>query len=244
MSSSQETPEILVLSTYAEDSMVYMETGETDTRAGGPAHWIEETYKRMEVPHRLITSGIEVTVKMELYEGVPAPGKVYTHGSKIIVENEETAEGILINYLDDFDIDQIRKLNGIILFDIAPLTRTGEFRTERKSVELPPADIRSRIEIIKANCEEHPHLPVEWVEEQKQERVYIHTRGKEGLDLWVRGERIHFPAPPEKPKNVLGAGDTFGAAFLFAYITNGRDGEQACKSALAQVRELFIQKAA
>lgn len=244
MTGSDNSPTVLVLSTYAEDSMVYMETGETETRAGGPAHWIEEAYKRMGVAHRIITSGIEVTVKMELYEGVPLPGKVYTHGSKIVVDEDQSAAGILINFLDDFDISQIRKLNGVILFDIAALTRTGEFRTERQSVALPDPDIRTRIDIIKANHEEHPHLPPEWVEEQKRDRIYIHTRGKDGLDLWIQGEHVHFEAPPEKPKNVLGAGDTFGAAFLAAFISNGENAEAACRTALAEVRELFVQKAA
>lgn len=235
-------PSILVLSTYAEDTMVYVETGEQDVKPGGPAYWIEQTYKRMNVPFEMLTGKQMVTVRMELVNGEPLPGKVITHGSKIIVEKDLVADGILINFLDDFEISQVLKLTGTILLDIAPYTRTGEFRNQRRNVDLPSRDIREKISIIKSNHEEYPYLPAEWIEEQKQERIFIHTLGARGLELWDRGTVTKFDPPKQKAKNMLGAGDTFGAAFLFKYLQSAGDANEACVAAIEEVGSLFATK--
>ncbi len=239
---ARQFPTILVLSTYAEDRMIYLETGEREVRPGGPALWIERTYKRMGVPYRIITSGQMVLVDLELVKGEPLPGKVRTNGSRVVIAEEQTAAGILINTLDDFDLNQVLKLNGTVLLDIAPYTRTGEFLDQRRNVDLPPPEVRSRISIIKANHEEYPYMPRVWAEEQKQERILIHTLGKDGLNLFAKGREFHIPAPQGKPKNLLGAGDTFGSAFLAHFVQNGGDAKAACIEAVNQVASLFDEK--
>ena len=237
-------PPIVVLSSYAEDRVIYLETGERATHPGGPALWIERTYQRMGVPYRMLTSGRTVLVELELVRGEPLPGKVCTNGSQVVIAEDLLAEGVLINTLDYFDLRQVLKVRGTILLDIAPYTRTGEFLDQRRAMELPPPEVRERITIIKANHEEYPYMPLAWALEQKEQRVLIHTLGRDGLDLYVRGDRAHFDAPTGKPKNLLGAGDTFGAAFLAYFVRENRDACAACAAAIAEVARLFAEKEA
>lgn len=238
------SPSILVVTTFAKDTMVYVETGERESKPGGPGHWIKETYDRMGVKFTALTSDREVNVEMELVNGEPLPGKIIANGSKIVVDRPMKYDGVVINFLDDFDLDQLSLIEGTVLLDIAAYTRDGIYKQQRRMVPLPSKEIREKINIIKTNDEEFPWIPEEWVKEQRDERILLHTLGKRGVDLWVRGELTHFDPPKEKPKNVLGAGDTFGAAFLYHILVNGGDAISATTQAVKEIRELFIQKAA
>ena len=235
-------PRILVLTTFARDVMVYVETGVREERAGGPGTWIVEAYDRMGVPYELLTSGITIDVEMELLKGEPPPGKVITHGSRIVIERPYRAEGILINFLDDFDIAQVRQLHGEILLDGAHYTRCGPFRQEKALLALPPPELRERIAILKVNHEEYPFVPPEWIAELKERGVLLHTLGARGVELWANGNCHHFQPRSVAVKNVLGAGDTFGAAFLAHYLGSGKDALAACEGALAEVAALFEVK--
>jgi hypothetical protein len=196
----------------------------------------------MRVPHSFILGTEETLVQVSIVRGEPPPGRNITNGSQILVLGPMRAAGIIINTLDDFDLQQVSLLEGTVLLDVGRLTRDGPYHQLRKMVPLPDVDIRRRISIIKANDEEAPYLPKEWIEEQQNKRIYLYTRGREGVDIWVKGQYLHFPAPTLTPKNVLGAGDTFGSAFLATYLAQGESVELACKAAIDQVCKLFEEK--
>ena len=239
----EKAPFIIAVTTFAEDHVIYSESGRREVAAGGPGRWIGEAYRRLGAPHRFVTSGQTVRVEVELVNGEPPPGRIYCQGSRVTLPRGIRADGFLVNTLDDFDLQEIEELEGTVLVDIANYTRGGPYKQERRPVPMPPPAVRRRIEIVKANHEELPWMPGEWVAEQKRERILIHTLGKEGLDLWVRGETRHIAAPAGRPKNLLGAGDTLGAAFLFFYIGNGKDAPLAAQQATFEVGRLLAAKA-
>lgn len=235
-------PRILAISTYCEDTCIYSETGRKEVTPGGPALWIVRALEKLGVTPEVKVGDKQVTTEVTLINGEPLPGKLFTNSSKITLESPVDYDGIIINFLDDFDILQLRLVSGTVLLDIAPYTRVGPLRQQKAPVPLPPADVRAKISIMKANHEEFPYIPAEWVEEQKSERILLHTLGKNGVDLWDRGTLTHLDAKSINAKNVLGAGDTFGSSFLFYYLTGGHDAVSACQRAMNEVYEFLLAK--
>lgn len=238
-------PRILVLSTFATDTLIEIASGKTTERPGGPAHFIKSNFERMGVPHNIVTGEGPVSVVMEVVDGECQPGKIYTNGSKIRVNGnvpKDSYDGTVINFLDDFDMDQVLQLEGVIELDIGPLTRGGEYRQSRVVAEIPSKEVRERISIIKASDEEYPAIPKEWALEQQEERIMLHTLGSEGCVLWDRGKRYNFAPPSVKPKSALGAGDTIGSAFLAHYLMNGGDAPGACEQAILELDKFFMQQ--
>lgn len=242
MTTSPKTPSIYAVSTFCEDTCVYSESGKVEVTPGGPAIWIQRALQSLGVSPRIITGDKPVSTEVILVKGEPLPGKLFTNDSRIRLTDEITADGFIINFLDDFDIKEVTKLSGVVLLDIAPYTRVGPFRQEKAPVPLPPREVRAAVDILKANHEEYPFIPDDWAEEQKRERILLHTLGRDGVDLWVRGELTHFDARYLEVKNVLGAGDTFGSSFLYYYLTNGNDAAIACARAMETVYQFLIEK--
>jgi len=236
------TSQILAVSTFANDTVIFKDSGRVEKCRGGPGFWIKREFDRLQVPHHFLLGTHETSVEVEIVHGEILPGKNITHGSRILVRQPGRYDGILINILDEFDLTQISKLEGAVVLDIANYTRGGPFNQERRMAQMPPLEIRRRIDILKANHEELPYVPQAWRDEQMNERTLLHTLGPSGLDLWCRGRLTHFDAPPIKPKNALGAGDTLGAAFLAFYLMSGGDVLVACRDALLEVEQLFREK--
>lgn len=236
------TPSLCAISTFCEDTCVYSESGETQVSPGGPAVWIKKALEAFGVSPTIITGDRQVSTEVVLVKGEPLPGKLFTNNSRIHLTENLAADGFIINFLDDFAIEQVVKLSGVVLLDIAPYTRVGPFRQEKATVPLPPRNVRAAIDILKANHEEYPFIPNEWAEEQKRERILLHTLGRDGVDLWVRGALTHFDARYLEVRNVLGAGDTFGSSFLYYYLTNGHDAGDACQRAMETVYQFLLEK--
>jgi len=234
---------IVVISTFATDKLIYLDSGEVETLPGGPAHWIKETYRRLGVSPEFITGNKEVTVEMEVVGREPGPGKIVINGSKIVIPDKIVADGFIVNILDEFDLEQVLKLEkGAVLLDIAGYTRTGEFLQGRKSPEMPSESVRKRIDIIKASREEYDLMPKEWREEQQSNRVMLKTLGADGVDVWFKGEFFHLDAPKVDSKNVIGAGDTFGSTFLLKFLQDQGDVRKAAEHSIEQVAKLFMSK--
>ena len=242
MTTSPNPPSICALSTFCEDTCIYSESGKTEITPGGPAIWIQRALGALGVSPRIITGDKPVSTEVVLVKGEPLPGKLFTNNSRICLPDKIIADGFIINFLDDFDIEEVKELSGVVLLDIAPYTRVGPFRQEKAPVPLPPREVRAAIDILKANHEEYPFIPQEWAEEQKRERILLHTLGRGGVDLWVRGTLTHFDARYLEVKNVLGAGDTFGSSFLYYYLTNGHDAAEACVRAMETVYQFLVEK--
>lgn len=236
------SPSIVAISTFCEDTCIYSESGKTEVTPGGPAIWIQRALEGLGVLPRIITGDRPVSTEVVLINGEPLPGKLFTNNSQITLPENLAADGFIINFLDDFAIEQVTRLSGVVLLDIAPYTRVGPFRQEKAPVPLPSAEVRAAIDIVKANREEYPFIPEEWTEEQKRERILLHTLGRGGVDLWVRGTLIHFDARYLEVRNVLGAGDTFGSHFLYYYLTNCKDAGDACVRAMEAVYHFLLEK--
>jgi len=241
-SAMAKPPVITVISTFAADTLIDAATGRREEKPGGPAYWIGKTYERLGIPHRFITGTARTTVEMEILNGEPGPGKMITQGSRIVIDEPLSSDGFLVNILDDFDIEQILRLDGVTALDIAGYTRAGPFLQQRKPPSVPAAAVRERLSIIKANNEEYGLMPESWRAEQAAQRVLLHTRGSAGVDLHVRGRLHHFESPCARPKTVIGAGDTLGASFLAHFLLLERDAAEACRAALADLCELLEGK--
>jgi pfkB family carbohydrate kinase len=242
MTTSPKVPSIYAVSTFCEDTCIYSESGKIEVTPGGPAIWIQRALEAFGVSPHIITGDKPVSTEVVLVKGEPLPGKLFTNNSRIHLSEPLIADGFIINFLDDFDIELVKKLSGIVLLDIAPYTRVGPFRQEKASVPVPSREARAAIDILKANHEEYPFIPQEWVEEQKSERILLHTLGRGGVDLWVQGSLIHFDARYLEVRNVLGAGDTFGSSFLYYYLTNGHNPADACMRAMERVYQFLLEK--
>lgn len=145
---------------------------------GGPAIWIQRALEDLGVSPQIITGDKPVSTEVVLVNGEPLPGKLFTNNSRITLSERLCADGFIINFLDDFAIEQVRDLTGVVLLDIAPYTRVGPFRQEKAPFPLPGADVRGSIDILKANHEEYPYIPEEWAEEQKRENPPSYPRSR------------------------------------------------------------------
>lgn len=244
MSSKQGAPHITVISTYAQDIIKDLTTEHVEKKRGGGAHWIEKVYTELGVSFDMVTGQDDAVTTVFVENGTAQYGML-NEVHDIVIEEELHDDGFLINTMqDEFNLNQVAKLEGAVMVDIAGFTREGERGTVQKtcSVIMPPKEVREKITIIKANEHEYPCMSQEWIDEQQNERIMLHTLGAGGVDLWIRGELVHIDAPETKPKNTLGAGDTFGAVFLYEYLANDGDAEQACHKATEAVGKLFADR--
>lgn len=244
MNKPANKPHITVISTYAQDIITDLTTAQIEKQRGGGAHWIEKVYQNMGVDFSMITGQQDAVTTVYVENGTALYGTL-DEVHDIEIPTTIVDDGFLINTMqDEFNLMQIEKLDGVVMVDIAGFTREGERGTVQKkcSVTVPPQAVREKISIIKANEHEYPCLAPEWVEEQQQNRILLHTLGAGGVDMWIKGECIHIDAPETKPKNTLGAGDTFGAVFLYEYLLSGGDCVKACNAATKAVADLFADR--
>lgn len=232
---------IAIISTFAKDCVTFLDEGKTEIKRGGPAFWIERVLKRNKVPYYLVLGDHDCLVEVEIQNGQPLPGKIKNLATITLSEPLVADATIISPLLDEFDLNQVSKIHGTVAVDVAGYTRAGKWGQGIQNVPTPSEDIRSKIEILKANDREYACLADDWTEEQKKNRILLLTHGKDGLDLWDKGEQMHFKAPDAQPKNVLGSGDTFITAFVISYLRH-KSARQACVEATQEVKELFLEK--
>ena len=231
-----------IVSTFATDIIYFLDKRIVEKHPGGSGYWIRRVFDKNNINYTIFSGEYEASIEAKITEGQPLPGKI-KNLSPIIIREKASFDGTVICTMkDEFNILDVGKISGVIALDVAGFTRKGKWGEKKGKVELPPSRIRKKITILKANHEELPFIPKEWIDEQKQKRILLHTLGGNGVDMWTRGKQYHFKAPDLQPKNVLGAGDTFIASFLVAYLENKNDSIKACNLATEEVNNLFLEK--
>lgn len=203
---------ITIIASYAQDHITNTATHRTATRHGGPAYWIEQTIKSLRVPHRVVA-------------GRPARVRVVVdhhgeHGTmervdRIDLRRPTKAKAFIISTVhDEFDLNIIPQLCGIVAVDIQGYVRAAHTRGQKLVL---PSLVRRKVAIMKGTIHEYRALAPALQYDQKR-RILIITKGQRGALVYDHGKRFIVKAHPVHAVNTIGAGDVFLAAFVVKYI--------------------------
>ncbi|MBU4332713.1 bifunctional hydroxymethylpyrimidine kinase/phosphomethylpyrimidine kinase [Patescibacteria group bacterium] len=230
-------PKITVISTFAQDKIIYKEPGKTITRKGGPAFWIDKTLKDLKVDFDFICPRKQA--KVEVVVSKKGETGFVKSVDKINLTGKRTARAFIISTVaDEFDLTNLTKLNGLIALDIQGYAR--DIKVQKKTKLQIAPDTYQLISILKVTKEELKFLDKEFTDNQKK-RILIITKGEQGAEIFSGGKRYVFPARKTKVKDTIGAGDVFLTAFVAEFIKI-KDAQKAGKFAIGYVEQFLADK--
>lgn len=225
---------IKVFSTYTKDAICNINNGEKITRNGGPAFYIENVFKRNKIKHKIEAGNakIKIEVKDKIGKGVLAGSlkEKKIKGVKdddIIVISTVDSEWILSGNLPD---------NAKIFLDVQ-----GYIRSARKNPAIFEADFWNVIYCMKTNDKEIKELPAKIISDQKS-RLLIITKGEKGAEIYFKGKKYNFKVEKIKAVDYIGAGDTFFAGFIIAFVESKSDIIKSGNFAAKEVTEFLLNK--
>jgi sugar/nucleoside kinase (ribokinase family) len=228
-----------VLSTFAQDILL-RENGEVISRqSGGPILFLERALQASNVPfHLLYGETIDVEILMTDHGEF---GRISNPPKILPFPLEEVADWVVVStVLKEWELDKIERFQGKVFVDIQGYVRSGQ-DFGRKQVWQEATDFAEKIFCMKGTRQEVSFLP-ESVREDQKNRLLIATDGGNGLELFYEGKNFYVPAgEPIKPRDTIGAGDTFFGYFVAA-MYKGADPENAAKHATEKTRDFLLKK--
>lgn len=230
---------ISVLSTYAQDILL-RESGEIISKqSGGPIIFLENAIKMSNVPYELFHGDsldveILITDKGEF-------GKIPQRPRSNLLPVDSLSDWIIVStLLGEWDLSNIPDYQGRAFVDIQGYVREGSDFGKKRLWEEALA-FADNIFCLKGTSEEVTYLPPSVREDQKN-RLLITTDGANGLDIFYQGNNFYIPAINiGKPKDTIGAGDTFFGYFV-ASIYKGVQPVEAAEIATQKTGEFLSQK--
>lgn len=183
---------------------------------GGPALFIEQVFKKEGVDFNANTSAgkvdILITSKGEFGKITQKP-----KNTEIDFLKMKKSHVVISSLLDDFSFKNIEKFEEKIFLDIQGYVRNGDQFGKKKNWNIKH-DIGKSIFCMKGTAEEIKFIPNAIINNQKK-KILLITKGKEGCEIFAFGKRyVLKPDRIIKSDNTVGAGDTFFAYFISAFI--------------------------
>lgn len=224
-----------VFSTFATDK--FIRDGKVFKEAnGGPALFIDQALTDLGVPHIVHSPG-NVVVEI-LFTDQGEFGKVPVPPSQAPIAHRDGAYIVVSTLLDDWKIVSGKSP---VYVDIQGFVRDGSDFGKKKTWEVPE-ELWSTITCVKGTEEEITYLDSFFSQEQKRWRQLIATKGPEGADVFVQGERIHVPAQPIlNLPDTVGAGDTWFAAYVSQQVI-GNSAQESAEFATKHVANFLKRK--
>jgi hypothetical protein len=131
-------------------------------------------------------------------------------------------------------------LQGRVFVDLQGFVRDGKNFGAKKMWDVDPK-LAEQIFCLKGTAEEARYIPEEVLEDQKR-RLLIITRGKDGLDVFFKGEHREFGIEEVQDlKDTIGAGDTFLGYFV-ASMFKGNEPFEAAQRATQRTADFLREK--
>ncbi len=204
---------IVIISSFAEDEVFYSESGKTENYEGGPALWITKSLESLNYSPKVYTGRKKAVIKITR-EKDEETGTIDSVES-ILLPTDTSADLFIISTIsDEFDLKEIKKINGIIALDIQGYVRKLKGINKKLMI---PQEVADKISIIKGTENEISYLEDSFVNDQKK-RVFIITKGERGFDIFCESNQYEFLASPVSAKNTIGAGDSLLAVFAAEFL--------------------------
>ena len=222
---------LAIVSTRTKD-VIFNRAGQiTDILKGGPAYFIQKACDG-KVPHKLITRG-ELEAQIIIEPGQRIRGRVKNSSGCQPIPNVSEPNLLVSTLHQEWDIESLVDYTGRLFLDIQGLVRNPLAGFGYKKM-WDPAPIKDKIFCLKGTELELKYLPMDFIKEQRNKLLII-TKGADGSEIYYKGNRfIIKPSEIIDCTDNLGAGDTFFANFIIAYII-GRNIVKAAQVASNEV---------
>lgn len=209
----RKTKMIEVFSTYTKDFIVDKTKNKKAARRGGPAFFIENVFKKNKVAYKMNAQKAEI--KIDLKNGIERGFLNSLLKTKNITTTEK-AGLVIISTVDSEWILKNEFSDETKLF----LDVQGYIRVAKNDQSIFKYDFWKNIYCMKGTKEEIQQIPKEIIKRQK-EKILLVTKGSKGCDIYSKGKKMVLkPKTIAETKNTIGAGDTFFASFIVAFVKN------------------------
>lgn len=211
--------QIAIVSTYATDRKIYERSGAIEETPGGPLLFLKKALEELGLTPKIF-HGENMLVEILVKEGDEF-GKINEPRIKSPFPKVKAGSAIVSTLLDEWDLTDADQYRGKLFVDVQGYVRDGSAFGKKKSWQ-GVEDVAPNIFCLKGNSIEINMLPPEVVSDQKSKRMLITTRGKDGVEIFYQGQKLDIrPREVIKPKDTVGAGDTFFANFVYQFIKTG-----------------------
>jgi hypothetical protein len=231
---------ISVLATYTDDILVGMDGCTIAAQPGGPALFLKQAFKNDGINFEDFEKE-KLRVKI-LLNGMGEFGKVSTKPKISKVNHKNLSDWVVIStVLNEWDISCMPKSSRKLFVDLQGYVRDGNDYGQKKPWE-GIEQIYKNIFCIAGTQEEVACLPEEVIENQKNNRMLVITRGTKGTEIFSNGKRYYIPTEEvANLRDTIGAGDTFFGYFVSS-LYQGADVETAGIYATKKTRLFLIDK--
>ena len=208
------SPRVTLVSSFTLDRFPPDAQGRRVELTGGPAHYVGAALDRLRVPYRLIT-GERATVEV-----IPGP-----EGEHYLIPPVPTIQlpaavacpaVILSPIVAEIDPRSVPTVEGLLVLDLQGFVRQPG-RPTHEMVHVDLACLLERADIVKASDAELQHLTTSSLA-ALGEALVIQTLGVKGAVIHRGNTSIEIESRPVPATHTVGAGDTFLAAFVAAYL--------------------------
>lgn len=200
---------IIIFSTRATDRL-FNECGSLlSVRSGGPARFIEDAFRTLDVPY-ILREAPAMRVEIAINNGAEV-GKVLGNLQPTLIEVEDRVPAILVStLLNEWELAAVK---APLCVDLQGYLRNNR-QLKRKSKLAFPPEVEKSLLAVKGTEEEIAQLDQSLVEKLKRKQLII-TKGKGGAVLYVAGKEWKIPVRPIRGlEDTVGAGDTWFAAYV------------------------------
>lgn len=205
---------ISILSSFATDRLFDAEGRLVGEVPGGPALYLTNVLRREGVPFVLLAPNARGVVEIRITTDGEA-GRIIEKPEVSQIDFSSIATPVLLisSLCGEFSLEGLSRFQGRVFLDVQGYVN-DPLRLGGKIAWKPSSKVVKSTSCLKGTDQEIQQLPAAVIEAQKKKMLII-TRGSNGCELFLRGER--FPVKPSsvvETKNAIGAGDTFFATFV------------------------------
>ncbi|HUC89319.1 MAG TPA: PfkB family carbohydrate kinase [Patescibacteria group bacterium] len=223
---------ISLISTMTEDVLLDESGRIMQTSQAGPAFFLKNAFSSESVPfesfeHSKFKVEILVTPEGEF-------GRTPTLAKPSVIKQGQLKEWTVISSVaEEWQLPDGISLPKYLFVDLQGFVRNGSNFGGKKAWSVSNF-IAEQLFCIKGTAEEVRYLPCEVFERQKQKLLII-TYGKDGVDVFYKGQLCHFRGKTVTGiRDTVGAGDTFLGHFV-AKMYKGASPIEAGENAVQDV---------
>lgn len=224
---------IKIFSTYTKDILRDAKNKFIKTQEGGPALFLEKIFKKNRLRYKINAGTAEILIKVsEGTEKGALKNKLRKRRTRNITKNDI----VIISTVDnEWIIDSNLPKETLIFLDIQGYARAGQ-----KDKSIYNLNFWNNLFCIKGNIAEIIKISEKIIANQKK-KFLIATNGSKGAVIYFNGKKFKFTSKKLNPKDTIGAGDTFFAAFIVKFIKT-KDVVRSGNFAIKETENFLISK--
>jgi len=230
-------PLVTLVSTHTRDRVPQGSGLEPLEMPGGPAYYVALALDRLQCPFRLITGQVAIV------DVVPGPeGEQYVIPPIEPIPLPALIEGdavILSPIIREINPESVPPAQGILVVDLQGFVREPSKPSGAATGPFQLSNLLKRATIVKGSDRELALLDTE-SRAQLETSILIVTRGRRGSLIRHDGQEHAVAADAVPVSNTIGAGDTYLAGFVYAYL-RGASPAEAARDA-ARFTEEFLRE--